>query len=111
MGQRGTAVLMNLKKPPDAIVCASDRLAFGAMQWLHQNGFRVPEDISVTGYDNIPDSEFTIPALTTVHVHKELLGVLAAERAIRRIEDPNEVPLQIMTPTSAIIRQSCGAAG
>jgi DNA-binding LacI/PurR family transcriptional regulator len=111
MGQRGTASLMNLKKPPDAIVCASDRLAFGAMQWLHQNGFRVPQDISVTGYDNIPDAEFTIPPLTTVHVYKELLGALAAERAVRRIEDPNEVPLQIMTPTSAVIRQSCGAAG
>jgi DNA-binding LacI/PurR family transcriptional regulator len=110
MGHRGTAMLMNLKKPPDAIVCASDRLAFGAMQWLHQNGFRVPEDISVTGYDNIPDSEFTIPALTTVHVYKELLGALAAERAVRRIENPNEVPLQIVTPTFAILRQSCGAA-
>lgn len=110
LGRRGAAVLMRLKNPPDAIVCASDRLAIGAMQWLHQNGFRVPEDIAVTGFDNIPDSEFTIPPLTTVHVHKEWLGMLAAERAIRRIENPDEIPLQIVTPTSVIIRQSCGAA-
>jgi len=81
------------------------------MQWLHQNGFRVPEDIAVTGFDNIADSEFTIPPLTTVHVHKRLIGSLAAERVIRRIENPDEVPLQIVTPTSVIIRQSCGATG
>jgi LacI family transcriptional regulator len=102
---------MNQKNPPDAIVCASDRIAIGAMQWLHQNGFRIPDDIAVTGFDNISDSEFTIPPLTTVHAHKELIGALAAERAIRRIENPNEVPLQIVTPTSVIIRQSCGVAG
>ncbi len=111
LGQRGAAMLMQQKQPPDAIVCASDRIAIGAMQWLHQNGFRVPDDIAVTGFDNIPDSEFTIPPLTTVHVHKELIGALAAERAIKRIGNPNEVPLQIMTPTSVIIRQSCGAVG
>jgi DNA-binding LacI/PurR family transcriptional regulator len=109
LGHRSTAQLMNQKNPPDAIVCASDRLALGAMQWLHQNGFRVPEDIAVTGFDNIPGSEFAIPPLTTVHVHKRLIGALAAERAIRRIENPDEIPLHIITPTSVIIRQSCGA--
>ena len=111
LGQRGAAIIMNQDNPPDAIVCASDRLAIGTMQWLHQNGFRVPEDIAVTGFDNIADSEFTIPPLTTVHVHKRLIGSLAAERVIRRIENPDEVPLQIVTPTSVIIRQSCGATG
>ncbi|RPJ00871.1 MAG: DeoR family transcriptional regulator [Chloroflexi bacterium] len=111
MGQRGAAMLMQQHQPPDAIVCASDRIALGAMQWIHQNGFRVPDDVAVTGFDNIPGSEFTIPPLTTVHVHKELIGALAAERAIRRIENPDEIPLQIITPTSVIIRQSCGATG
>jgi DNA-binding LacI/PurR family transcriptional regulator len=109
IGQRGAAILMQQKNPPDAIVCASDRIAIGAMQWLHQNGFRIPEDIAVTGFDNISGSEFTIPPLTTVHVHKELIGALAVERVIRRIENPHEVPLQITTPTTVIIRQSCGA--
>jgi LacI family transcriptional regulator len=111
LGQRGAAILMQQKNPPDAIVCASDRIAIGAMQWLHQNGFQVPEDVAITGFDNISGSEFTIPPLTTVHVHKELIGALAVERAIRRIENPNEIPLQIVTPTSVIIRQSCGAGG
>jgi len=80
------------------------------MQWLHQNSFRIPDDVAVTGFGNIADSEFIIPPLTTVHVHKELIGALAAERAVRRIENPHEIPLQIVTPTSVIVRQSCGAA-
>jgi LacI family transcriptional regulator len=109
LGHDSAAILMNQKNPPDALVCASDRLAIGAMQWLHQNGFQVPEDVAVTGFDNITGSEFTIPPLTTVHVHKRLIGALAAERVVRRIENPDEIPLHIVTPTSVIIRQSCGA--
>lgn len=109
MGEQGAHMLMGLPNPPDAIVCASDRLAIGVLQWLHQHGIRVPDDVAVTGFDNIPSSEFTIPPLTTVQVHKEYMGRLCAERAIRRLENPQEVPLQIFTPTYAIIRQSCGA--
>lgn len=109
MGEHAVQQLMCLEHPPDAIVCGSDRMAIGAMQWLHQNGYRIPHDIAVTGFDNIPDSEFTFPTLTTVHVHKELLGALAIERIVRRIENPDEVPLRIMTPTSLIVRQSCGS--
>ncbi len=108
LGQQGASLLMQQINPPDAIVCASDRIAIGAMQWLHQHGYRVPDDIAITGFDNITGSEFTIPPLTTVHVHKELIGELAVERAVRRIENPNEVPLQILTPTAVIVRRSCG---
>jgi LacI family transcriptional regulator len=107
-GGQGAKELMNLPQPPDAIVCASDRLAIGAMQWLHQHGYNIPQDIAVTGFDNIPDSDYTFPPLTTVNVHKELLGELAVERIVRRIENPNEIPLSIIIPTSLVIRQSCG---
>ena len=109
LGEIGAAELMGLAKPPDAIVCASDRLAIGVLHWLQRHRYRVPEDIAVTGFDNIPDSEFAVPALTTVHVHKELMGEIAAERLIRRFENPDEIPLRIITPTSLIIRQSCGS--
>ena len=108
MGERGAQTLMSLDEPPDAIVCASDRLAIGAMQWLHQKGLRIPHDIAVTGFDNIPDSEFSFPPLTTVHVHKKLLGKLAVERLIKRIENPAEIPLCITVPTSLVVRESCG---
>lgn len=108
MGEQGTAKLMSQEIKPDVIVCASDRLAIGAMQWLQRNGYRIPDDIAVTGFDNILESEFTFPPLTTVNVHKMLLGEIAAERIARRIENPDEVYLKITVPTSLVIRQSCG---
>ena len=79
---------MNQSPRPDAIVCASDRLAIGAMAWLQRKGYRVPDDIAVTGFDNIPDSEFAFPPLTTVHIHKVRLGELAAERLVKPHQSP-----------------------
>lgn len=110
LGHAGAEQLMRLPHPPDAIVCASDLIATGAIQWLHQHDLRVPEDIAVTGFDNITESAFTAPSLTTVHVHKQLIGALAAERIVRRIENAAEVPLFIQTPVELVIRRSCGAA-
>jgi DNA-binding LacI/PurR family transcriptional regulator len=109
VGELGASELMRLEDPPDAICCASDRLAIGAMRWLQQHGYRIPQDIAVTGFDNIPDAEFTYPPLTTVNVHKELMGELAAERMVRRIENPNEIPLHIIVPTELVVRESCGS--
>ncbi|MEO8613307.1 MAG: substrate-binding domain-containing protein [Chloroflexota bacterium] len=111
LGHVGAKQLMQLSEPPDAIVCASDRIAIGAIQWLHQHGYHVPEDIAVTGFDNIPESAFTAPSLTTVHVHKQLMGELAAERVVKHIENPDEIPLFIQTPIHLVIRQSCGSEG
>lgn len=108
-GHIGAAQLMQLPQPPDAIVCASDLIAIGVIQWLHQHNIRVPDDIAVTGFDDIAEAEFTIPGLTTVHVHKQFLGELAAERIVKRIENENEIPLFIQTPTHLVIRQSCGS--
>ncbi|MBN1562338.1 MAG: DeoR/GlpR family transcriptional regulator [Anaerolineae bacterium] len=109
VGEEAAEKLLNLSHPPEAIVCASDRLAIGVMQRLHQYGLRVPDDIAVTGVDNISDAAYTIPPLTTVHVHKKLIGALAAERLVRQMENPDEVPLQICAPTHLVIRESCGS--
>jgi DNA-binding LacI/PurR family transcriptional regulator len=111
LGHIGAQHLMGLSHPPDAIVCASDRLAIGAIQWLHQHNLRVPDDVAVTGFDTLNESAFTTPSLTTVHVHKQLMGELAAERIVKRIENEDEVPLFIQTPTRLVIRQSCGSGG
>lgn len=108
MGHVGAQQLMALANTPDAIICASDLIAIGVIQWLHQHKLRVPEDIAVTGFDNITESAFTVPSLTTVHVHKQLIGALAAERVVKRIENENEIPLLIQTPTDLVIRHSCG---
>ncbi len=108
LGQVGAEQLMRLDNPPEAIVCASDLIAIGAIQWLHQNNFHVPNDVAVTGFDNITESAFTVPALTTVNVHKQLIGELTVERVVKRIENEDGIALVIQTPTNLVIRQSCG---
>lgn len=109
IGQSGAKKLMSLPTPPAAIMCSSDLIALSAMQWIQSHGYRVPEDVAVTGFDNIIDTSIAYPPLTTVHVHKSLLGRLAAEQLHRRIEHPTDPPLQIVTPTALVVRQSCGA--
>ena len=107
IGQIGAQKLVELTEPPDVILCASDMIAIGAIQWLHEHNIRVPEDIGVTGFDDIAQAAFTVPSLTTVHVHKQLIGRLAAERLVQRIDNPDELPLFIQTPTELVIRRSC----
>ena len=109
LGHVGAAQLMGLTNPPEAIICASDLIAIGTIQWLHQHHIRIPNSVAVTGFDDIPESVFTVPALTTIHVHKHLIGELAVERLVKRIENRREIPLVIQTPTRLVIRQSCGS--
>jgi DNA-binding LacI/PurR family transcriptional regulator len=109
LGYAGVQQLMTLAEPPDAIICASDLIAIGVIHWLAQHHIRVPQDIAVTGFDDITESTFVVPPLTTVHVHKQLIGELAAERVVKKIENEQEIPLLIQTPTHLVIRQSCGS--
>lgn len=108
IGQAGARKLMGLPSPPDAIMCSSDLIALGAIRWLQAEGYNVPNDVAVTGFDNLFDASIAYPPLTTVHVHKRLLGRLAAEQLHRRIENPGDPALKTITPTSLVIRQSCG---
>ncbi len=111
IGREGAEKLMALDNPPTAIMCSSDLIALGAMQWLQVNGYQIPEDVAVTGFDNIPDASVAFPALTTVHVHKSYLGKLAVQQLHRRIENPETPALVITTPTSLVIRQSSLTSG
>src|SRR5690606_5774545 len=78
---------------PTAVVCANDTLAIDAIQAFRELGMSVPEDISVSGFDNIEAAYRMRPALTTVHVPKESLGRRAVDRLLERIESPSE-PLE-----------------
>ena len=65
---------------PTAIVCVNDFMAIGVLRELREAGLRVPQDVSVTGFDNIKLSEFCYPQLTTVHIPREQIGHLVFER-------------------------------
>jgi DNA-binding LacI/PurR family transcriptional regulator len=95
------------KKLPTAIFCESDEMAFGVMKSLRKKGLRVPEDISIIGYD---DHEFSdTVGLTTIAQPVQFLGQLAASQIMAKIEKPDSPTAQMKVPTSLIIRSSVAA--
>jgi LacI family transcriptional regulator len=89
-GYQAIQHLLQLRPRPTAIFARNDYTAVGALQALREAGLRVPEDISLAGFDNIPLASAVSPALTTVSQPTEEEGRLAAEFLITRIERPHE---------------------
>lgn len=79
LGQKSVEYFMRLTPKPTAIVCFNDMLAIGVLKGCEVAGFRVPEDLSVTGFDNITYSAFTTPCLTTFDQPKFSIGQEAAQ--------------------------------
>ena len=93
---------------PDAIVCGNDQMAIGAMRELQTAGVRVPADVAVVGFDDIPLGALLTPPLTTVRQPIRLLGQRACSRLLQRIGDPTLPPRVERLPTELIVRESCG---
>jgi LacI family transcriptional regulator len=93
---------------PDAIVCANDQMAIGAIRELRAAGIRVPADISVTGFDDVYLGAMLNPPLTTVHQPMRLLGERACSMVLERIAEPG-LPRRVeRLPTRLVVRESCG---
>ncbi len=84
----------------------NDLIAIGAMQALKEAGYRIPEDVSIVGFDDISASEYVSPPLTTVEVPKTTLGETAVSRIDQLIEKKNNYPLKIEIFTRLIRRKS-----
>jgi LacI family transcriptional regulator len=93
--------------PFDAIFTGNDDAAIGVLMALRENGLRVPEDVSVVGFDNLGFSAFLSPPLTTVSAPTENVGRIATEQLFSLLDKqyPEDVTL---LPTELIIRRSCG---
>jgi DNA-binding LacI/PurR family transcriptional regulator len=90
---------------PDAIVCASDLMAIGAIRAIREKGLHIPNDIAVVGYDNIQISGFATPPLTTVQQNTVLAGKLLVNNLLRLIN--NEAVDDILMQPELVLRQSC----
>ena len=106
-GYLGMKTLLGKKVPFTALFAQNDRIAKGAISALHEAGLRVPEDISVIGYDDIPEAEFSDPPLTTIRQPTEEIGRAATHLLIQMIEDREAIPNQILFDTELIVRSSC----
>lgn len=93
---------------PDAVVCANDQMAIGALQAFTRAGVRVPEDVAVVGFDDIFPGSLCDPPLTTVHQPMRLLGERACTRLLDRIARPHLRPKVETLPTELVLRSSCG---
>jgi LacI family transcriptional regulator len=95
------------KKLPRAILCANDQTALGVIHALAQRGIRVPQDVAITGFDDVPVARHLHPPLTTVRQPMQDLGATAFEALYSRISAGGGEP-DIVLPVQLVVRESCG---
>ncbi len=107
-GYQATQQLLKRDLPPSAIFAAEDFLAFGALKAAYDNGFRVPHDLSIVGFDDHPYAEFSVPALTTIHQPIGRIAKYASQLLIRLIDEEAvpESEQQILVQPELITRES-----
>ena len=91
---------------PTAFFASSDALAIGAMRAIQGHGLRIPEDISVIGFNDVSVAKYVTPALTTVKVYTEWMGELAVSTILELIQEKAPVPRKITVGTELILRES-----
>ena len=109
-GFAGSRKMLSLKRRPTGIVCVNDEMAAGVITAAHDLGLKVPEDVSIVGFDNIEMSNYTVPPLTTVGTDKEKLGERAVQRLMEIIQDQNSPCQQVLLAAELVVRESSGPA-
>ncbi len=107
-GYRGAMELLATPPALQAIVCANDELALGVYTAAVERGLRVPQDLRVSGWDDIPQARWAVPGLTTVHQPLEELGRCAGEILTALMEGKDPVTDTTWIPSTVVIRESCG---
>jgi DNA-binding LacI/PurR family transcriptional regulator len=103
-----TARLLSQGAHPTAIFCYNDMTAIGTIRALKRMGLRVPDDISVVGYDDIPIVEYLDPPLTTIRQRKYDMGCMAMEMLLRLLNGADDVQDVTIEPT-LVVRESTSA--
>jgi len=107
-GVKAIEYFLTLNPLPRAIFASNDMMAINAMQAIKEKGLRVPEDIAIVGFDDIPAASFISPALTTVRLPQKLLGNLAVDILMSRLQGKSAIPLRKVLPVEIVVRESCG---
>ncbi len=109
-GQRAIGELLDTGFRPTAVICVNDFTAIGVLRELRDRGLRVPQDVSVTGFDNIRLSEYCYPALTTVHIPRDQIGHLCFEALVPESLQGSVPGREIVFDPELILRDSVGPA-
>lgn len=105
-GVLGIQSLLTQSSRPTAVFCCSDTIAVGAYQAIQQQGLRIPQDLSIMGYDDIELARYLSPPLSTICQPKAELGKLAVEALLQRIKNPNENYRTLVLEPTCILRGS-----
>lgn len=108
-GYEAMRALLRRKSRPTAVFAGNDTVAMGAMAAIHADGLRIPEDIAVVGYDDIPTAPYMVPPLSTIRVSAVEHGKLAVHTLSNLLQGRPVAKLRQVLETPLIIRQSCGA--
>ncbi len=111
-GSAAMQQILDLPERPDAVFAGNDQMAADAIVAAQERGLRVPEDLAVVGFDDVPLASYMSPALTTVHQPIYEQGVYAARTALDMLKSgggkPPLTPPRIILPTTLVVRRSCG---
>ena len=109
-GYEAFKTLMSLPEPPTAIFTYYDLLAVGAIRAAADIGIKVPEDVSIMGYDDIRLAKYTSPRLTSINQNKQRIGEMAIQLIVDRIQDNTLPPGHVVLPMNLVVRESTGPA-
>lgn len=101
--------ILALPQRPTAVLAISDKTAFGAMSAIREAGLSIPADIAIVSIDNVADSAYTHPPLTTYHIPKREMGVLAMQTLYRIIQGESDIAAKSVVYGELVVRESCGA--
>lgn len=101
--------LLGLNELPTAVFAVTDRTALGALDAITESGLRVPDDISLAGFDDINPAAYPAPALTTVSTARYDMGIVVMQRLASLIANPNQTPVRTVIYSSLSIRESTRA--
>ena len=102
--------LLALPERPTAIFASADAAAFGVLRAARGSGLRVPDDLSVVGFDDVPEASYVDPALTTVRQPLRDMGRTAVDRLMALLHEPGLPPQRIVLDTEVVVRGSTGRA-
>jgi LacI family transcriptional regulator len=108
-GYQNMSSLLDLSQPPTAVFVASDVVAFGAMAAIHERGLRIPENVALVGFDDVPLARYVDPPLTTVHLPTYALARRSSEILFKLIQREKPSQRHSLLDTQLVIRRSCGA--
>jgi DNA-binding LacI/PurR family transcriptional regulator len=108
-GHVSAGKLLDKHVPFTALIVGNDQMALGAMRALQEAGLRVPEDVSVIGFDDVPEAAYFSPPLTTIRQDFERLGEQSIRLMLELIEDPEMSPKHYLLKPELVVRSSTGA--